>query len=1802
MKKFCCILTLWWLATTVNGQALRNEWIDYNKTYYKFPVSETRLYRIPLSTLASIGLGNTPAQDFQLWRNGEEVPLYTTQETGPLAANGYIEFYGKRNDGFPDTELFASPDDQVNTDQSYFSDTAWFYLTVNAGRPNLRLKQAANNVASTSIAPENYFIHLYKFQSYWTWNYGSAQVVAGLPVRSSLLNGGEGWAAQPFNNWAPLSFNLTNLYLSNKGPAQFDFAYSVSGNYPLDRNIQVYINDSLVGSVFSSGYTMKKDTVRNLSTSVVRSDALSLKFMSDNPFYWENIYLNNCSIRYPRKFSFGGASSFEMNFPANLAGNHLRMQGFRSDNQPMVVYDLTNRKRYLTQVEGDSNFVLLEGSALNRTVVVNNQVSFVSNINSLEQKTFLNFAQVANQGDYIIITHKLISQKGDAIQQYKSYRSSPEGGAYKVLTADMDELAEQFGFGQRKHPLAIRNFIRYAMRTFSTKPKFVFLIGHGTYYEQFRGLQGIPGAQELAQIPNFGTPASDNLLAAADNNTPIPTVPIGRLSAINNEEVLVYLEKVKQYEALLRNPMASAPDRDWKKEVLHLIGGDDAFLANIISNFFNRYRLIITDTSIAAKVNTYKRINNPSFASDILQVKNRIDNGAGLITYFGHSSASGIDFNLSGPEEYTNTNGKYSIFIANGCRAGNIFDFSSYRLASKNISVSENYIFAKNKGAISFISNSDLGVINYMHLFTNEFYKQFSRFNYGKSIGEIQMEAIRNTWNITGANDPLNRVNLEQVILHSDPAIVPYPYPTPDYTTSADLISFMPTSPNVSNDSILVKVKFANIGRSVRENVDVLIEHERANGQRVQLLRTTLTNLLKMDSVQVKMGLKGMFDGGTNYLIATIDPDGKRPEFSEQNNSARKAFDLNSNVLLPVFPYDLGIVQGPIVKLTGSTANPAAPPATYRFQIDTSKNFNSPLLFSKDTNSMGGAITIVPNLAWKSNTVYYWRVSPVSMGVATHWEGASFLYNPSLGSGSNQSHYYQHLQSALAKMTLDDISNRRFAFQDIPQNLYVEHGIYPTSGTEEAHFSIIVNGIRNIRNACIGSSIIFNVFDGQSFKPWDNSTGGLYGSGYYCGPGRENNFEFYYYSQANRKAIMDFLNIIPKGHYVVARMVLDPPHDSSFAKYWLNDTAVYGKGNSLYHSLLKQGFQNLDSLNRPRTFAFFFKKDDTITFKPITVFSEGLYDRIQTSQNFYTKDTSGTIISPDFGPATAWKTLTWNSQKDADPASKGMANLELYGKTASGIYTLLRNISTTETNVDISSISASSFPMVQLRMHTNDTAKAKPVQLNHWRVTYDPVADGALSAADYWKWTADTLIQLRDSLRLGIAFKNVSTFPLNATQYSLRLGNKNGKEIILQSGSLRSLAAGDTARIDFAGKIDSLLGNYYLRLEVNELKTPVEQAYFNNLAYMPFTVDSLKEAVRLINFTATPSSNEVKTSWNVAYELKVSKYEILHGTDSTTGMQVVLTQQPVNRAIPQQQYVLAHTSPVIGSNYYRLRITDIYGNVMTSKAIEINVRLLSYNMLPSGNALLHNWSFENEMKLTQYSIEHAVNTGSWQTVGTRFATNTGAPATNYNFTHTKPSLGNNRYRLSYTDEYGNNYNTTEKSINILLQQFNVAVNGKVVDMQWDFTNEINIADYVVESGQDSTKLLPIYTQQPSGNGAGTFTYNYQHSTPPLGYNFYRLRVKDGNGNVVYSPIYKVFVGDASTVIVYPNPFVNEIRIITGDNSSSWHAELIDAAGRILINKVGVGSVTIPTGTLLPGVYFIRYQKGEYKLMQKLQKH
>src|SRR5882672_11622575 len=127
------ILPLLFMVVTLSAQSqlYNNEWIDYNKTYYKFKVGPTGLYRITQPVLSSLGLSTVNADYFQLWRNGEQIPLYTSIQNAPLRNSDYIEFWGERIDGKPDKDLYREPDYQLSDQYSLQADSVAFFLTVN---------------------------------------------------------------------------------------------------------------------------------------------------------------------------------------------------------------------------------------------------------------------------------------------------------------------------------------------------------------------------------------------------------------------------------------------------------------------------------------------------------------------------------------------------------------------------------------------------------------------------------------------------------------------------------------------------------------------------------------------------------------------------------------------------------------------------------------------------------------------------------------------------------------------------------------------------------------------------------------------------------------------------------------------------------------------------------------------------------------------------------------------------------------------------------------------------------------------------------------------------------------------------------------------------------------------------------------------------------------------------------------------------------------------------------------------------------------------------------------------------------------------------------------------------------------------------------------------------------------------------------------------------------------------------------------------------------------------------------------
>lgn len=1433
MKKILFFLFLL-TGFSVQAQLYNNHWIDYSRPYYKFKVGKTGLYRIQQPTLATAGLASASAEHFQLWRNGVQVPIYTSVASGAFSGTDYIEFWGVMNDGKPDKELYRNTDFQLNNKWSLETDTASYFLTVNTGGSNLRLSSTANNVTGNTLPAEPYFMHTVGRYFKDKLNAGYA-VNVGEYLYSSAYDKGEGYTSTDIGAGGSNTFTFSNLFVHLSGPAAH-FRIAVSGNDIFPHVFKATVNSNVIATNNVDYFNYSRDSGSVSLTSLSTNNAIVQVSNTASG----RIVIHQYELTYPRQFNFGGAANFEFSLPASAAGNYLEISGFSYGSAAPVLYDLTNGKRYLVDVATPALLkVVLEPSAVERKLVmVSQEATNRTEITSLQSRTFTNYGATHNQGDYLIISHPVLfngANGSNPVEEYKNYRSSQNGGGYKAVVCTIDELVDQFGFGIKKHPAAIRNFLQYARNQFSVSPKHVFLIGKGINYVHQRIFEANPDIDKLNLVPTFGNPASDILLSA-DPGDAYPKVPIGRLSVINAEEVALYLKKVKDYETAQRTPSPLIKDKAWMKNVVHAVGSSEPGLQAILDNYMSEYKHTISDTLFGANVTTFTKTS----AEAVQQINNGelnrlFEEGISLITYFGHSSSSALEFNLNSPEQYNNM-GKYPMFVGLGCNAGNFYTFNVARFSTKE-TLSEKFVLAPERGTIGFIASSHFGIVHYLDIYNSRQYNTFANTGYGKTIGEMMQSNIAQMFAFTSQEDFYARAQCEETSLHGDPAVTLNTHPKPDYAIEDQQLLISPNFVSVADQSFKINAKFLNLGKAISQKIVVEVKREYPNRTSEVIRRDTIAGIRYIDSLSIEVPIDPLRDKGANKFTITLDAGNTVEELFESNNSITKEIFIFEDEARTVYPYNLSIVNKQNVKFYASTANPFSDSKTYRFELDTTEQFNSPVKWSATQVSKGGAIEFNPSVSFRQNTVYYWRVGAETSGTSMKWSSSSFLYNTAHDHGFNQSHLFQNLKSTADRISFDSLSGK-WEFLDNSSNLYVRNGVFPTTSDQAAFYTASVNGIPNIGAGCNYNEVIISVFDPITFKPWKNiytSTSGLYNSNKSCGSKREFNFMYLLKDKTERKKAMDFLDLIPEGAYVMIRGNVSPnTAQNTYVNAWKADTAFYGSGNSLYHKLVKQGFNNLDSFNRPRSWMVVYKKGNHQNFKTQSAFSEGIYDGITLDVNCPTKDSLGYITSPKFGPARAWKKLNWSGES-IEATSTDHPTLEVIGVKRDGEkQVLFENLEITQQNFDVSSVDVNTYPYLQLRLRNADNTNFTPFQLKSWNITYDPVPEGALAP--------NILVNMKDTFEIGepldfkIAFKNISEVRFDSLKVKMVITDRNNVSAVLPIQKQRPLIAGDTLHIRYSIDTKQLVGTNTLFLNVNPDEDQTEQHLFNNFVYKNFYV------------------------------------------------------------------------------------------------------------------------------------------------------------------------------------------------------------------------------------------------------------------------------------------------------------------------------------------------------------------------------
>jgi hypothetical protein len=136
------------------------------------------------------------------------------------------------------------------------------------------------------------------------------------------------------------------------------------------------------------------------------------------------------------------------------------------------------------------------------------------------------------------------------------------------MVVGLEDVYDEFNSGLAEPP-AIRAFLRHATSRWSTPPRYVTLVGRGTFdYRDLRGFGDNLLPTLLVGSPD-GLVASDVALADLAGDDGVPEVAIGRLPVLTAAELAAYVEKIQAHEGAVAG--------EWRRRVL--LAADDPDVA-----------------------------------------------------------------------------------------------------------------------------------------------------------------------------------------------------------------------------------------------------------------------------------------------------------------------------------------------------------------------------------------------------------------------------------------------------------------------------------------------------------------------------------------------------------------------------------------------------------------------------------------------------------------------------------------------------------------------------------------------------------------------------------------------------------------------------------------------------------------------------------------------------------------------------------------------------------------------------------------------------------------------------------------------------------------------------------------------------------------------------------------------------------------------------------------------------------------------------------------------------------------------
>lgn len=850
-----------------------NDWINNNQNYIKITIEKNGIYRLSKKEIEQAGfdLKTVDPRNIQMYYRAKPYRIYIAGENdGRFDDSDYIEFYAAANDGKQDEELYRPKSARTNVNLSMFGNEAAYFITVTSSN-GIRTETTNQKL---NLLPQKYFLTTIKKTFSDDWNHdittgGTPSLLQSFfDPNESLVSARYRLSAEP--NKFLENISLKNFYSDIKGLSSF-YIQIGSRNYP-SKELKVDIAGN-TKTLKLNDFIVKELTFENLNLTTENVN-LETSFLSST----SNIIVNNkpqdafsilsYSLKYPTKPIFSENNEYEL-IP-NLEGNSLlKLSGGNKEITGYDISDIYNQRKLKIQFDEQTNEsnVFVENTTNGSKIWLSSRPLSPKKIDKIE------FSKIDYSAiNYVIITDSSLLKGAN---EYKKYRESIEGGSYNVLIVEKHKLNNEFSFGER-NPIAIHRFSDFMLK--NSKVNNLLLLGKALSFPTLSIKN-----PEFDLVPSWGYPASDVLLTSGLNgkHIDVPAIPTGRVSATNNQEILDYLDKVKSFEA-------NKNSNNWNKKFLQLGGGKGEGQVKEFKTFLEKLGTIAEKSLIGANY----QIRNKTKVNDGVEpidISKEINDGVGMVTFFGHSSSSTLDLDIgfASDEKANFKNGPlFPFMFFNGCGAGNVFNTYT--------SLSKDWLLAPKKGAIAILAHSFLSFSNSNMDYMEKLYRTwlYSSKNINKSIGEI-VQIVAEEQIKENPGDIYTMANVHEMILQGDPALKIFNMDKPDFQTEDEqlfLISTQKNKPIADSDSLKLGVVISNFGiYDAGSKLNLNIKKTFLDGK-----TTDQTFNIKAIAFQDTVFVNIKKDFNLKYLNVNVDSDSKIDEMDEANNTGSITFNWDA--------------------------------------------------------------------------------------------------------------------------------------------------------------------------------------------------------------------------------------------------------------------------------------------------------------------------------------------------------------------------------------------------------------------------------------------------------------------------------------------------------------------------------------------------------------------------------------------------------------------------------------------------------------------------------------------------------------------------------------------------------------------------------------------------------------------------------------------------------------------------------------------------------------------------------------------